>query len=244
MWRGKSFTHKTRWQGEISAAVCVDLIQKLDNVKIERYNVDSVKFGREFMEKKSYHHKNLKNDLIEKGIELVDKYGINQLSLRKVAQACNVSHAAPYSHFSSKEQLLQAMQLHITNQFAEVLEDTVSKYQNTPDFLFEFGKAYISFFMKRPQYFSFLFHQGSINIVLDADGNKESNYRPFTIYKEQILKLIADTDISQSKKEDFVIALFAYVHGLTALTTMKNIHYSHKWEDKLDDLIKIFSCEF
>ena len=101
LWRGKSFTHKTRWQGEISAAVCVDLIQKLDNVKIERYNVDSVKFGREFMEKKSYHHKNLKNDLIEKGIELVDKYGINQLSLRKVAQACNVSHAAPYSHFSS-----------------------------------------------------------------------------------------------------------------------------------------------
>ena len=48
------------------------------------------------MEKKPYHHKNLKNDLIEKGIELVNKNGINQLSLRKVAQACGVSHAAPY----------------------------------------------------------------------------------------------------------------------------------------------------
>jgi len=43
------------------------------------------------MEKKPYHHKNLKNDLIEKGIELVNKNGINQLSLRKVAQACGVS---------------------------------------------------------------------------------------------------------------------------------------------------------
>ena len=31
------------------------------------------------MEKKPYHHKNLKNDLIEKGIELVNKNGINQL---------------------------------------------------------------------------------------------------------------------------------------------------------------------
>lgn len=196
------------------------------------------------MEKKSYHHKNLKNDLIEKGIELVDKYGINQLSLRKVAQACNVSHAAPYSHFSSKEQLLQEMQLYITNQFAEVLEDTVSKYQNTPDFLIEFGKAYISFFMKRPQYFSFLFHQGNIQIDLDINGNKKSNYRPFTIYKEQILKLLADCDISQSKKENLVIALFAYVHGLTALITTKNVHYSYKWENKLDDLIRIFSCEF
>lgn len=59
------------------------------------------------MEKKPYHHKNLKNDLIEKGIELVNKNGINQLSLRKVAQACGVSHAAPYSHFSNKEELLQ-----------------------------------------------------------------------------------------------------------------------------------------
>ena len=78
------------------------------------------------MEKKRYHHKNLKNELIEKGIELVDQYGINQLSLRKVAQACNVSHAAPYSHFSNKEQLLREMQSHITNQFAAVLEDTVS----------------------------------------------------------------------------------------------------------------------
>ena len=125
-----------------------------------------------------------------------------------------------------------------------LLEDTVSKYKNTPDFLLEFGKAYISFFMKRPQYFSFLFQQGNIRIDLDIDGNEECNYRPFTIYKEQILKLLADADMSQSKKEDLVIALFAYVHGLTALTTMKNVHYSHKWEDKLNDLIKIFSCEF
>ena len=74
------------------------------------------------MEKKPYHHKNLKNDLIEKGIELVNKNGINQLSLRKVAQACGVSHAAPYSHFSNKEELLQEMQLHITKKFTEVLK--------------------------------------------------------------------------------------------------------------------------
>ena len=44
------------------------------------------------MEKKPYHHKNLKNDLIEKGIELVNKNGINQLSLRKVAQALSLIH--------------------------------------------------------------------------------------------------------------------------------------------------------
>ena len=139
------------------------------------------------MEKKPYHHKNLKNDLIEKGIELVNKNGINQLSLRKVAQACGVSHAAPYSHFSNKEELLQEMQLHITKKFTEVLENTVSQYRGIPIFLLEFGKAYISFFISHPQYFNFLFQQGNIQIDLNIGSGRESNYQPFAIYKEQVL---------------------------------------------------------
>lgn len=196
------------------------------------------------MEKKPYHHKNLKNDLIEKGIELVNKNGINQLSLRKVAQACGVSHAAPYSHFSNKEELLQEMQLHITKKFTEVLENTVSQYRGTPIFLLEFGKAYISFFISHPQYFNFLFQQGNIQIDLNIGSGRESNYQPFVIYKEQVLKLLADTNMTQSKKEDLIVALFAYVQGLTTLATMENVHYAYKWEDKLTDLIGIFSCEF
>ena len=64
------------------------------------------------------------------------------------------------------------------------------------------------------------------------------------IYKQQILKLLANTNVTQSKKEDLVVALFAYVQGLTTLATMENVHYSYKWEEKLADLIEIFSCEF
>ena len=189
------------------------------------------------MEKKPYHHKNLKNDLIEKGIELVNKNGINQLSLRKVAQACGVSHAAPYSHFSNKEELLQEMQLHITKKFTEVLENTVSQYRGTPIFLLEFGKAYISFFISHPQYFNFLFQQGNIQIDLNIGSGRESNYQPFAIYKEQVLKLLADTNMTQSKKEDLIVALFAYVQGLTTLATMENVHYAYKWEDKLTEFM-------
>ena len=210
------------------------------------------------MEKKPYHHKNLKNDLIEKGIELVNKNGINQLSLRKVAQACGVSHAAPYSHFSNKEELLQEMQLHITKKFTEVLENTVSQYRGTPIFLLEFGKAYISFFISHPQYFNFLFQQGNIQIDLNIDSGRESNYQPFfRVDKSRsreyggvglglslVLKLLADTNMTQSKKEDLIVALLAYVQGLTTLATMENVHYAYKWEDKQTDLIGIFSCEF
>lgn len=48
------------------------------------------------MPKKQYHHKDLRNALIEKGIEIVNSEGLHSFSLRKVAAACGVSHAAPY----------------------------------------------------------------------------------------------------------------------------------------------------
>ena len=47
--------------------------------------------------RQTYHHKDLRNALIETGIQLVSTEGINAFSLRKVAAACGVSHAAPYS---------------------------------------------------------------------------------------------------------------------------------------------------
>ena len=72
------------------------------------------------MKHTTYHHKNLRNELIEKGIELVEEYGMQQLSLRKVAQACNVSHAAPYSHFKNKDDLISAMQLYYRSVYGTI----------------------------------------------------------------------------------------------------------------------------
>lgn len=187
------------------------------------------------MKESTYHHKNLKNELIEKGIEIVNEYGLEQLSLRKVAMACNVSHAAPYSHFANKEELFSAMQLHITEQFTRILEETILKYEDRPDFMVKFGTAYITFFMNKPQYFHFLFGQGSPEV--DFSPEAEAGYKPFQIYKEQVLKRLEHTDLALEKKQDCVISLFAYVHGLAALVTMPNAKYGLGWENKLEDLI-------
>lgn len=115
---------------------------------------------------KSYHHRDLKNALIEKGIELVNREGVNSFSLRKVAADCGVSHAAPYSHFQSKEELLNAMQQHITDRFSELLEHTIKKYEHETDLLKHMGIAYVSFFIENPSYFSFLYLQSNMKIDL------------------------------------------------------------------------------
>ena len=57
----------------------------------------------------SYHHGNLRAALLEAGVTLLEKRGLNGLSLRKVAAAAGVSHAAPAHHFPALKDLLTAL---------------------------------------------------------------------------------------------------------------------------------------
>ena len=64
-----------------------------------------------------YHHGNLKEELIEKGLEYIDKYGMEALSMRKLADSIGVSPAAPYAHFKNKEAFLSEVRNYITERF-------------------------------------------------------------------------------------------------------------------------------
>ena len=46
--------------------------------------------------------------LLLAGIEEIEKNGIQNLSMRKLAARCGISCAAPYKHFKDKEQMLGA----------------------------------------------------------------------------------------------------------------------------------------
>jgi len=192
----------------------------------------------------SYHHKDLKNALIEKGIELVDEEGLKVFSLRKVAAACGVSHAAPYSHFQNKELLLNAMQNYITDEFSKLLENTIAKHGKEPNALEYLGKAYVIFFMDNPHYFSFLFTQSNVRIDLSSSTDSGNNYKPFEIYKKVVLELLDKSNYPHERRWDAIIAIWSFVHGLASVVTMKNVIYDEDWREKLTDFMGAFHCAF
>ncbi len=191
------------------------------------------------MSTKPYHHGNLRNSLIETGIELINQEGLKQLSLRKVAALCRVSQTAPYSHFKSKEDLLEAMKDYVTEQFMEVLNNAVKSCpnQHDPYVLIQLGKSYVMFFIRNPHYFSFLFSQScmEVNLSLDADGTK--NFPPFELLKTLSFHVFGESGMNKEKMEDIIISLRATVHGLASIATMKNVHYDKDWETKIQDFI-------
>ena len=58
------------------------------------------------MTRAAYHHGNLREALLEAGERLLAERGATGVSLRSVARAAGVSHAAPYRHFADKNALL------------------------------------------------------------------------------------------------------------------------------------------
>jgi AcrR family transcriptional regulator len=190
------------------------------------------------MASKAYHHGDLRNALIEAGIEIINQLGPEQLSLRKAAARCGVSQAAPYSHFESKEDLLAAMQEHVTKQLMSELQAAVAACpdSHSPEALIWMGKSYVMFFIRHPQYFTFLFSQPimTVNLSLDSDG--ERNFPPYELMKSLAISVLGE-QLTREKLEDAIISMWATVHGLAALATMKNVRYDKNWESKIVDII-------
>lgn len=191
-----------------------------------------------------YHRKDLKNLLIEKGIEIVNTEGLQSFSLRKAAAACRVSHAAPYSHFHNKEELLAAMQLHITERFSKTLEAAVAENKKPAELLKNLGIAYVSFFIENPAYFQFLYSKSDIKVDLTLTTPDEKNYTPYILYKNSVLSLLKKSKYSKKKQNDILITIWAFIHGLTALATMKNVHYDKNWKRKIADFMDLLELPF
>lgn len=92
--------------------------------------------------------------LIQAGIQELEKNGPNRFSLRRVAQSCGVSCAAPYKHFKDKRALLQAIVGEYDALWAQRQKKAVENCQSSsPDVqLKAVCREYFHFLLDYPNY--------------------------------------------------------------------------------------------
>jgi len=134
---------------------------------------------------------------------------------------------------------MEAMREYALGQFMEVLENTVQSFQNKndPKLLIQIGKSYVLFFIKNPQYFSFIFSQHCMEVYLSLDDDETDNFPPFKLLRTYAVPILGELGVPKDKVEDAIISMWATVHGLASITTMKNVHYNKDWEAKIEDII-------
>jgi AcrR family transcriptional regulator len=105
-----------------------------------------------------YHHGNLREELLETAIRLLETSGTQNLSLRELSRELGVSHTAPRRHFPDKQALLDALALYGFGQ----LEAALIKALKDRSLAFEarlvkLGRAYVAFASKRPALLALMF---------------------------------------------------------------------------------------
>ncbi len=196
------------------------------------------------MKEKSYHHGDLRRALIETGIDFIKEKGEEALSLRKIAEMCGVSNAAPYAHFKNKDEFIAAVQRYVMDLFAAALEKTIAEYKDSLSLLPILGKTYVMYFYQNPFYYDFLFSRKNISIKLSLDDTDIEENPPLAILQKTAASVFRKVKLPEKVIQDKMIAMWALVHGLAAIVTMPNIEFDDNWEKRIEEIIKSISIPY
>ena len=189
------------------------------------------------MEKSSYHHHNLRQELIQAGIQIIDEEGYDKLSLRKAAVMCGVSHAAPKNHFADKEEFCEAIKKHVTDEFAAYLERAIEHSSDDNIMIRDLGRAYIQFFEDNPQCYHLIMEQKDVNIHISEHEIEDSEYMPFQIFQVNASRVLRKMGVPEEGIPQKIIDLWAMVNGLVSLRLIKGFHYEGDWMTMVNRII-------
>lgn len=190
------------------------------------------------MESQPYHRVDLRRQLMEAGIALINQEGYEHLSLRKIAAACQVSHTALYRHFKGKDDLLTAMQQHVEQHFADILRRAATEHKDDDHPIVAFGRAYVQFFADNPQYYAFFTRQQGPEVFISRSGDVTGNYEPFELFRQEAAKHLAQHGVAQRHAGTAMAGMWALVHGLAGMATMPGVHYDGDWGELTERVLR------
>jgi AcrR family transcriptional regulator len=166
---------------------------------------------------RGYHHGNLKEALIRAALALIAQKGPAGFTFAEAARWAGVSPAAPYRHFSDRDELLAD----VARRGFEQFEAALSRAWNggRPNVFTAFqqvGKAYLEFARREPAYYSAMFEAG---IPLAARPQlREAGERAFAVLRQATERVVAAMP-APNRPPVLMMALhiWAISHGIASL---------------------------
>ena len=175
------------------------------------------------MQKES--NRDLRQALIEAGIEEINRFGANDFSVRRVANACGVSTAAPYKHFKDKKEFIGAIIDYVNEQWAVEQDRLLASCADDPRTqMVTVATGYIQFLMEKPYYRQTLMLKNAEFDNLYHRKRGEINSRT-----EQIMQRVKETyHLSDEKWERKALMVRSLLFGSVFMFDSGEFEYSEK----------------
>lgn len=105
----------------------------------------------------TYHHGNLREELMHKAIAAIRKNGVDKLSLRALARDVGVSQTAPYRHFADKNALLAELATHALQELATVFLAAITPSESAAVNIQNAGELYLRYAFDNPEKYRLMF---------------------------------------------------------------------------------------
>lgn len=183
------------------------------------------------MSEQSYHHKDLKNTLIQEGIRYINEHGEQTLSMRKLASLCNVSHTALYKHFHGKEDFMYAISEYIEELFTEALQKASDFAEGDIDeAIIQIGVGYVVFMVEHPDFMKY--HMNTMKSrMYQINTLNEESVSSYEIFRSAAIAFLQKHECPQEEYQNEILFMWSIVMGLSNM-------FAYKIVDSREDVVK------
>lgn len=175
-------------------------------------------------DERPYHHGDLRQALIDTGIELAREGGPNAIVLREAARRLGVSRTAAYRHFANYDELVGAVKRRALTELGLAIQEKLDLLRSTGDGardasrrLVAIGECYLEFAFREPGLFRVAFGHRGHALGVENDPSADSASRPFDMLARALDGLVEVGLLSGEDRKYAEIPAWAAVHGLAML---------------------------
>ncbi len=175
---------------------------------------------------KPYHHKNLRQTLLEAAVALIGKAGPRGFTLREVARRAGVSHNAPYRHFPAKDDLLAAVASEGFDRLTALMKKSSAPGKTALERLQLCGCSYVEFALRWPHHFLVMF-----DLPKSSLGRRKvepAGKNAFDVLMGCITAAQQSGDLPAGDPLPQALTAWSLVHGIAKLAVSGNLPLSHR----------------
>jgi AcrR family transcriptional regulator len=164
---------------------------------------------------KAYHHGDLREALVKAGRAILEKDGVDALTLRACARKAGVSHAAPQHHFASVSGLLAEIAATGFEDFVSALDKGAAKSSSPVEKLKAMCQSYVAFARERPAVYQLMF---GVAAPLSSDRLQRAKVAAW----EQLSNAVSAA-AGPEDKDAKAMQVWSAVHGFSMLAISQRL---------------------
>ena len=171
-----------------------------------------------------YHHGQLRDALVDAGLQLARTGGPDAVVLRAVTRAAGVSHNAAYRHFADRDSLLRAICERCMSRIATLMEQRIAEVTETePQVtawarLGALGRAYVEFATTEVGWFRTAFAvPDTMETFHPSEGVGPGGLGPYDMLGAGLDGLVEVGAVPAERRPGLEYAAWSAVHGLSTL---------------------------